>query len=79
MIKGKLLKEGCENFRDISTEDFPSREDSERLSALAFFRHIDESWFEEILQESKIKGIKPLTARRLVTASIRKMMEDKKR
>lgn len=79
MIKGKLLKEDCKEFRDIRASDFPKKEEGEELAMLNFFRHIDDSWFEEILKESKIEGIDPVKARRVVTVSIRKMMEAKKR
>ena len=79
MIKGKLLKEDCKKLRDISVSDFPKKEEGEELVMLNFFRHIDDIWFEEILKESKIEGIDPVKARRVVTVSIRKMMEAKKR
>ena len=79
MIKGKLLKDSCKDFKDITIEDFPNKDDDKYIEVLNFFRHIDNSWFDRVLKGSNIKGIQPKKARRVVTASIRKMMEAKKR
>ncbi len=77
MIKAKLLKKGCKDTKDITIDNFPQKDDAKVIEILNFFRHIDDSWFDDMLKSSNIKGIKATKARRVVTASIRKMMEDR--
>ena len=79
MIKAKLLKRDFQEFRSIRADDFPKKEDSTLLDTLILFRHIDDEWFKQMLQDAKIEGIDPVTARRVITASIRRVMEAKKR
>ncbi len=79
MIKGKLLKRDCKEFKSIKIEDFPQKEDIVIFDVLSFFRHTDNSWFEELIKDLNLKNIDSVTARKVVTASLRKMMEAKKR
>lgn len=79
MIKAKLLKRDSQEFRSIRADDFPKKEDNALLDTLILFRHIDDEWFKQMLKDAKIEGIEPVTARKILTASIRKVMEAKKR